>query len=258
MSNHNKALIDFVTKVRGEIMSKHKLVQKAKLIDRPNRFLARVEVDGQIVETFVPNPGRMNEFMIPGKQVFIRNNPAPHRKTSYDMMGVDHDGVIVSIDSNLPNRFIRRLLENHELPYLSDYDDVVSEPRVYDGRFDFRLVGTKTSLVEVKSCTLVEGGHALFPDAPTIRGARHMRHLARALTEDIAQHAAVIFVIQRPDAHIFSPHDGNDPLFGDSLRSAFLLGVDVIPLVTEVVNWDLKLVDRIPFDLGPLRRFVIK
>ncbi|TFG34662.1 DNA/RNA nuclease SfsA [Candidatus Thorarchaeota archaeon] len=230
-------------------------VKKAKFIERPNRFLAKVEVNGQLIEAFVPNPGRMNEFMIPGKQVFIRHNSASHRKTTFDMIAVNHNGVIVSIDSNLPNRFIRHLLEIHEFPYLNDYDEVIPEPNVYEGRFDFKLKGSETTLIEVKSCTLVEQGHALFPDAPTIRGARHMRHLARAVTEDIAQHAAVIFVIQRPDANIFSPHDGNDPLFGNSLRMAYRTGVDVIPLVTRVTNWDLELVGRIPFDLGPLDRF---
>lgn len=230
-------------------------IQRGKFIERPNRFLAKVEIDGRVVETFVPNPGRMYEFMIPGKEVFVRYKPSPQRRTSFDMIAVKHDNVLVSIDTNLPNRFLRRLLENHEFPYVENYSKVISEPRIYDGRFDFQLVGKSTTLIEIKSCTLVENRHALFPDAPTERGARHMRHLARALNEGLAQHAMVVFVIQRPDADLFSPHDGNDSNFGKALRQAFLFGVEVVPIITEVINWDLHFIRRIPFDLGPLDEF---
>jgi len=196
----------------------------------------------------------MYEFMIPGKSVYLRENSAPHRKTNYDMIGVLHDGILVSIDSNLPNRFVRKLLETHSLSYFSDYHKVIPEPRLYEGRFDFRLEGDDTiTLIEVKSCTLVEDGQALFPDAPTLRGTRHLKHLARALKEGIATKAAIIFVIQRPDAITFSPHDENDSAFGDALRAAFDAGVDVIPLTTKVIDWDLHLQKRIHFIRGPLK-----
>ena len=124
-------------------MSTKTRVRIGKFIERPNRFLARVEIDGQIEEVFVPNPGRMYELMVPGKQVYIRDNPGPHRKTSFDMVGVHHDGVLVSLDSNLPNRFIRDLLESRKLPYFTDYSTVIPEPRAYGGRFDFLLEGEK-------------------------------------------------------------------------------------------------------------------
>ncbi|MCK4565788.1 MAG: DNA/RNA nuclease SfsA [Candidatus Thorarchaeota archaeon] len=234
-------------------MSKQQRVRIATFIERPNRFLARVEVDGDIVEVFVPNPGRMYELMIPGKQVFIRDNPGPHRKTSFDLIGVHHDGVLISLDSNLPNRFIRDLLETRRLKYFSDYSKVIPEPRAYGGRFDFLLEGDNhRTFIEVKSCTLVVNKRVLFPDAPTTRGARHMKHLAHALSVGDVDDAAVILVIQRPDGEIFSPHDGNDPDFGDALRAAHEQGVRIIPLLTKVVDWNLRLLGKIPFDLGPL------
>jgi len=234
-------------------VSKQQHVRKATFIERPNRFLARVEVDGDIVEVFVPNPGRMYELMIPGKEVFIRDNPGPHRKTSFDMIGVYHDDVLISLDSNLPNRFIRNLLETRKLQYFSDYSKVTPEPRAYGGRFDFLLEGDNNrTFIEVKSCTLVVNKRVLFPDAPTTRGARHMRHLAHALSVGDVNDAAVIFVIQRPDGEIFSPHDGNDPDFGDALRAAHEQGVRIIPLLTKVVDWNLELLRKIPFDLGPI------
>jgi len=235
------------------IVTTPKSVRTARFIERPNRFLARVEIDGEIVEVFVPNPGRMYEFMIPGRDVFIRYNPAKHRKTSYDMIGIKHDGVLVSLDTNLPNRFIRNLLENHELEQFKGYKEVIPEPRAYSGRFDFLLEReNKRTFVEVKSCTLIVRKRVLFPDAPTTRGARHMRHLAHALVSGDVDDAAVIFVIQRPDGEVFSPHDGNDPDFGNALREAHDLGVRIIPLLTEVVDWNLHLIREIPYDLGPL------
>ena len=236
-------------------MSSQKRVRIGKFIERPNRFLAHVEIDDQVEEVYVPNPGRMYELMIPGKQVFIRDNPAPHRKTSFDMIGVQHEGVLISLDSNLPNRFMRNLLETKQLPYFTGYSKVFPEPRAYGGRFDFLLEGENyRAFIEVKSCTLVVNRRVLFPDAPTTRGARHMKHLAHALTTGDVNDAAVVFVIQRPDADIFSPHDGNDPKFGDALRYAHEQGVRIIPLLTNVVDWNLELIKKIPFDLGPLDR----
>lgn len=234
-------------------MSKQMRVRAATFIERPNRFLAKVEIDGDIVESFVPNPGRMYELMIPGKKVFIRDNGGPQRKTSFDMIGVHHDGVLISLDTNLPNRFIRNLLETNGLSQFSGYSKVIPEPRAYGGRFDFLLEGENNrTFIEVKSCTLVVNNRVLFPDAPTTRGARHMRHLANALCIGDVNDAAVIFVIQRPDASVFSPHDGNDPDFGDALREAHKQGVRIIPLLTKVVNWKLELLKEIPFELGPL------
>jgi sugar fermentation stimulation protein A len=235
------------------ILKDKQQVMHATFLERPNRFLARVKVQEKTVDAYVPNPGRMYELMIPGKKVFIRENPAPHRKTSFDMIGVQHEGVLISLDSNLPNRFIKRLLVTNRLNQFKGYSHVKSEPSAYGGRFDFLLEGNgKRTFIEVKSCTLVIRKRVLFPDAPTTRGARHMRHLGKALSDGDVDEAAVIFVVQRPDGEIFSPHDGNDPDFGNALREAHAQGVRVIPLVTEVVDWDLKLLREIPYDLGPL------
>jgi sugar fermentation stimulation protein A len=225
-------------------------VMKAKLVDRPNRFLGRVELDGKVEEAFIPNPGRMYELMVPGKTVYVRHKLGEHRKTRLDMIAVRHQGVLISIDSNLPNRFMRGLLERRELEMFSGYDTVEPEPRAFEGRFDFKLAGPSgVTFIEVKSCTLVEEGRARFPDAPTLRGARHMRHLAESLRSGIASRAAVVFVIQRPDAKVFSPNDETDPEFGDALRYANSQGVEVIPLSTEIDDWYLRLIGVIPFEL---------
>ncbi len=231
-------------------MKKPSEIEKAVLLDRPNRFLGIVQLDGRAVEVFIPNPGRMYELMIPGNEVYLRKNIALHRKTDYDLIGMEYNGVLVSIDSNLPNRFIKRLLLSYELPFFHDYDTVTPEPIAYGGRFDFKLTGAKeSSFIEVKSCTLVEENRAIFPDAPTERGTRHLQHLAKALKDDVVTRAAIIFVIQRPDAEVFSPNDSTDPKFGEALRYAHANGVEVIPIVTQVIDWNLKFIKSIPYEL---------
>jgi sugar fermentation stimulation protein A len=225
-------------------------ISKAVLIDRPNRFLGRVLIDGRTTEVFIPNPGRMFELMIPGTEVFVREQRSAKRKTNYNMIGLEYNGVLVSIDSYLPNRFVKRLLLEHSFSFFDNYDTVIPEPRAFDGRFDFKLTGPEMSaFIEVKSCTLVENSRAIFPDAPTKRGARHLRNLAEALNTKRVDRAAVIFVIQRPDASVFSPNDKTDPVFADALRYAHREGVEVFPLVTQVIDWDLQLKEIIPFEL---------
>ncbi len=231
-------------------------VLECRFVKRPNRFLARVRLDNREVFAFCPNPGRMHELMIPGKKMFVRRarNHAS-RKTQFDLIAVEHEGVLISIDSNLPNRFMREMLVRHKLPQFTGYETVISEPPFAHGRFDFRLEGKiGTTYIEVKSCTLVENRHAIFPDAPTERGARHMRALVQALETGAANDAAVAFVIQRPDADIFSPNDPTDPAFGDALRFAERSGVRVIPIVTELVNWKLEFRGVIPYDLDFFQR----
>jgi len=223
---------------------------EGRLIERPNRFLGVVDINESQVKAHIPNPGRMYELMVPGKHVYLRLAIGNKRKTRYNLIGVEHAGVLVSIDSNLPNRFMKRMLCEHKLEMFSDYETVIPEPRYYNGRFDFKLEGLNgITLIEVKSCTLVENGRAIFPDAPTKRGAKHMRHLARALKEKIADTTAVVFIIQRPDAQVFSPNDATDLEFSNALRNAAMNGVKVYVLRTKVVDWGLQILGQVPVEL---------
>ncbi|MCF2137812.1 MAG: DNA/RNA nuclease SfsA [Candidatus Thorarchaeota archaeon] len=220
----------------------------ATFLRRPNRFLGVVELDGVETYAYIPNPGRMNELMIHGRTVYLRPVDDETRKTSYDMLAIDHNGLLVSLDANLPNRFIKRMLQQHALPQFHDYDRVIPEPPLYGGRADFRLEGNGlTTMIEVKSCTLVEDRIAMFPDAVTERGARHMHHLARALREGLVDKASVIFVIQRPDADVFTPNERTDPKFARELVLAHQGGVSIFPLLTELDEWKLRFIKEIPF-----------
>ncbi|HHY31472.1 MAG TPA: DNA/RNA nuclease SfsA [Firmicutes bacterium] len=235
-------------------------------MSRPNRFLATVRLDthletgevGGVVAVHVADPGRLEELLVPGRLVYLasartkslggfeapapdpvaprptaagRHGPRePHgsrRKTSYDLALVDHEGLLVSVDSRVPNDLVFAGLQVGFFPDLALYSEVRRECAYGESRMDFRLSGSAAGdcLLEVKSVTLVRGGRALFPDAPTARGLRHVRELARAVAQGLR--AIVVFVIQRDDAESLSPNDETDPAFGAGLREAVRSGVEV-------------------------------
>lgn len=220
---------------------------EAKLVDRPNRFLGIVEVKGSAELCFIPNPGRMHELMVPGARVYLLEKDGEHRKTRYDMVLVDHGGVMVSVDSRLPNTLIAEAVNAGRLRDFGGYTVERTEPAFHESRLDLVLSdGRGQMMVETKSCTLVEDGVALFPDAPTKRGARHMRTLVKALE---AGRAAVVFVIQRGDAHEFRPNDGADPVFGEALRCAASMGVETYAYVSDVSLRCVEIRESIPLRL---------
>ncbi|MEM1551504.1 MAG: DNA/RNA nuclease SfsA [Candidatus Bathyarchaeia archaeon] len=195
---------------------------------RLTRFSAQVEVKEKIVECFLPNPGRLSELLFSGVKVVLKEaRITSDRKTTYDLVGVYHGGKVVSVDARLPNKLVFEALKNGDLPEFSGYTVIKPEHPYGRAKFDFFLegLGLKSCLLEVKSCTLVSDGVAMFPDAPTERGARHLFELVKALKD--GYRAAVLFVIQRDDAYRFTANDETDPKFGGALREAYRHGVEV-------------------------------
>lgn len=194
---------------------------------RLTRFSALVRVGGEIAQCFLPNPGRLSELLFSGVKVILKDVGAGiKRKTIYDLVGVYHRGKIVSIDSRLPNKLVLEALKNGDLPEFLGYTTVKPEYSYGHAKFDFFLSdGRRSCLLEVKSCTLARNGVAMFPDAPTERGVRHVLELAKALNE--GYRAVVLFIIQRMDAYMFAPNDEIDPNFGKALRKAAESGVEV-------------------------------
>lgn len=199
---------------------------KGEFLERPNRFAAVVQVKGEPVRCFMPNPGRMHELLVPGAKLLLRPADNPARKTPYTVVAAWHDGRLVSLDSHLPNRLVGEALRKGAIPEFEGYNDIRPEFTHGRSRFDFLLKGNGPDcLLEVKSCTLVEDGVSKFPDAPTTRGARHVRHLADALDE--GYRCAVMVVIQRDDALSFTPNTRTDPDFSRALKEAHEKGVEV-------------------------------
>ncbi|MBS7621355.1 DNA/RNA nuclease SfsA [Candidatus Bathyarchaeota archaeon] len=195
---------------------------------RLTRFSARVEVDGKIVECFLPNPGRLSELLFSGVKVALKEAmTVGFRKTVYDLVGVYHGGRVVSVDARVPNKLVFEALKNGDLPEFSGYKVIKPEHSYGRAKFDFFLegFGLKPCLLEVKSCTLVRDGVAMFPDAPTARGARHVLELIKALED--GYRAAVLFIVQRDGAYRFTANDATDPKFGRALREAYRCGVEV-------------------------------
>jgi len=219
----------------------------AKLINRPNRFLGIVELEGKPVQCFIPNPGRMHELMVPGTRVYLFHRPGETRKTDYDLTLVEYNNTLVSIDSRLPNYMLRDSINEARLPEFEGYKVERTEPVFHDSRLDLKLSdGANQMLIEAKSCTLVENSIALFPDAPTKRGARHMNTLIHALRYG---RAAVCFIIQRDDALEWRPNKEMDPDFTESIRKAVQRGVEAYAYTCDIKLSRIEIKKRVPVNL---------
>ncbi len=222
---------------------------EGRFIKRLNRFAALVDVEKREYLAHVPNSGRMGELLVPGYRVLLVPAPAgTTRKTVFDLALVDTGDALSSADARLPNKLVAEAIAEGRLPQFAGYPAVRPESTFGESRLDFLLEGPEGSCyVETKSVTLVEDGIALFPDAPTLRGVKHLHSLMTAM--DIGHRAAVMFVIQRADAEAFAPHDEADPLLGETLRTAAARGVEVFAHRCHVDEQSISLADAIPVRL---------
>jgi len=208
------------------------MLQPARFIKRLHRFGAEIEINGQHHTAHMPNPGRMRELLVPDARIFVLHAPSPHRKTAYSLLAVEYNGLLVSLDSTLPNRFMPEMIGNSLFPPFEHCHVTGREITFEDSRLDLAAeCNGKKVLIEIKSCTLVENGHAMFPDAPTTRGARHMNTLAMAVEQ--GYRAASVIVVQRPDAVCFSPNRLTDPAFDQAYWHAVDAGVEPWVIVTR-------------------------
>ena len=214
-------------------------------LERVNRFLARVEVDGREVDVHVANSGRMKELFVPGWRVLVRPVSGDHRKTKFDLVLVDMGNALASADARMPNPLLAEGVANGHLQQFAGYTDMRREVIFGDSRLDLMLEGPSgLCYIEAKSVTLVTNGVALFPDAPTIRGAKHLRTLETVL--EAGHRAAVVFVVQRPDASAFATSDPSDPDLADALRSAVAAGVEAYAYNCEVTERSIRLDQALP------------
>jgi sugar fermentation stimulation protein A len=228
-------------------MNYHSELEPAIFQERPNRFLGVVEHRGERKLCFIPNPGRMNELLEPGRIVYLTRNLGVNRKTCFDMVLVRYEDTLVSIDSRMPNKLLVEAIRSNLLPDFRGFRVTKTEPVYGDSRFDILLSRMDEQvLVEAKSCTLVENGVALFPDAPTKRGARHLRTLKDACK---VGRSSIIFVIQRCDALLLRPNESTDPNFAYALRDAMDNGVEAYAYLTDVQLSSITLDGSIPITL---------
>lgn len=197
---------------------------------RPNRFIAHVEIDGTEQICHVKNTGRCRELLITGTQVWCQKSDNPNRKTKYDLIAVRKGHRMINMDSQAPNAAAREWLEHGGL---GDLQDLRAETVHGDSRFDFSfLLNGRQCFLEVKGVTLEQEGVCAFPDAPTLRGVKHLHGLTQAAREGYG--AYVLFVIQMEDVLYLHPNDATDPAFGTALREAAAAGVTILAMDCSV------------------------
>lgn len=225
-------------------------VREAVFLERPNRFIARCRMmDGNILESHVPNTGRCKELLVPGYKVYLRFDENPKRRTPCSLIAVDRGGLLINMDSQAPNRVVEEALLNGSLALTKTAPSLVRREFCYhDSRLDFCLEALGQRVyVEVKGVTLEESGVVRFPDAPTGRGLRHIRELERAAKEGCG--AAVVFVVQMERALYFAPNDDTQPEFGLALQAARAAGVRLLAYCCAVTPEEIRLGKEIPVKL---------
>ena len=199
-------------------------VKRGRFLARPNRFVAHVELEGERVVCHVKNTGRCRELLTSGAAVYLERAENPARKTPYDLIAVEKGDLLINMDAQAPNKVFGEWAAAGR--FLPEVTVIRPEYTWEDSRFDFRLEDhLGPCFVEVKGVTLEQDGLALFPDAPTERGVKHLRGLRRAVER--GYRAAVFFVVQMKGPRLFRPNDGTHPAFGQALREAAAAGVGV-------------------------------
>lgn len=212
---------------------------------RPNRFIAHVDIDGQEQVVHVKNTGRCRELLVPGAAVWCQRSDNPARKTRYDLIAVKKGSRLINMDSQAPNTAAREWLESGGLGKI---DNLRPETVHGDSRFDFSFtLEGKPCFLEVKGVTLEDDGVCAFPDAPTERGAKHLRGLAEAVRQGYG--AYVLFVIQMADVKYLHPNDRTDPDFGTALREAAAQGVHIVAVECRVSEDTMEISGSVPVHL---------
>ena len=207
---------------------KYSNITRGTFLDRPNRFIAHVELDGRRETVHVKNTGRCRELLLPGAEVWLTAPGTEGRKTKFDLVTVrKENGMLVNIDSQAPNAVVREWLERQ------GYDVIIPEYTYGDSRIDFYLErGMEKTLMEVKGCTLEIDGIGYFPDAPTDRGVKHLRELAKAVKN--GYRTVIAFAIQMDGITEVRPNIQTHAEFGTAMQEAREAGVEILFLSCHV------------------------
>lgn len=216
---------------------KYREIVEGIFIDRPNRFIAHVDIEGVVNTVHVKNTGRCKELLIPKTPVRLEVSDNPNRKTLYDLVAVYKKNFgWINMDSQAPNKVVKEWLET------KGYDYIKPEYKYGDSRIDFYMrKGNQEYLMEVKGCTLEIDGMGYFPDAPTTRGIKHLRELIKA--KRAGYECAVAFVIQMEGINEVRPNIDTHPEFGVALQEAKEAGVKILYLTCKVGRDTLEIIN---------------
>ena len=209
---------------------------EAKLLKRYKRFLSDVELkDGTVINAHVPNTGRMDTCWEPGWTVYLSHHPDPKRKLKYTLELTSNGDTLIGVNTSFTNKIAKEALENKVISELSSFDQIYPERKVGDSRIDFYLESSSKNLsayVEVKNATLVKKNRALFPDAVSTRGQKHIKDLMKLKEE--GHRAAMLYVVNREDANSFSVAEDIDPEYARLLREAQKKGVEIYAYACDI------------------------
>lgn len=226
---------------------KYKNTEPAIFISRPNRFIAHVTLNGHPETVHVKNTGRCKELLVPGAQVILERSDNPARKTKYDIICVNKSGRWINMDSQVPNKAAAQWIkEGHLFP---EEVQVYTERTYGNSRFDIYVESSRRrAFIEVKGVTLEENNVARFPDAPTLRGIKHMEELIRCMED--GYEAYLLFVIQMKGIVKFEPNWNTHREFGETLRKAQKAGVKLLAYDCLIEEDRIEIMDPVPIDLA--------
>ncbi|MGN0538604.1 MAG: DNA/RNA nuclease SfsA [Candidatus Fimenecus sp.] len=223
---------------------KYNNIVKGHFIDRPNRFIANCYINGKTEVCHVKNTGRCKELLVKGATVYLQKSDNPSRKTQYDLIAVQKGERLINMDSQFVNSVALEYI-----PCLFDNIKFIKPEYTYgNSRFDIYLENeTDKIFVEVKGVTLENGGVTAFPDAPTVRGVKHLKELQKAVKEGYK--SFVLFVIQMNDVKYFEPNRKTHPEFADELKKAAENGVNLLAFDCKVKPDSIEIDKRVPIKL---------
>ncbi|MDF2589569.1 MAG: nuclease SfsA [Anaerocolumna sp.] len=214
--------------------------------ERPNRFIAVVEIMGKDEICHVKNTGRCKELLIPGTMVFLEKNNNPTRKTKYSLIGVKKGNRLINMDSQAPNKVAFEWIKAGGL--FHNVTLIKPEKTFGNSRFDLYIeADDKKIFMEVKGVTLEDDGIVRFPDAPTERGIKHIRELSNCIQQGFE--AYLLFVVQMKDVKFFEPNNATHPEFGEALKEAAKNGVHLMAVDCFVDENQLEIRDFVPINI---------
>ena len=223
---------------------------KGRFHSRPNRFITIVDIDGKLVESHLPDPGRLKELLIFGSELYLRPENKKTRKTRYTTVLIKYKNKYISLVSTLPNKFIKDSLLKNNLPIFKNYKIIKQEVKIGRHRFDFLLEDSMKMpfYLEIKSVTFVKKGIAKFPDAVTIRGTKHALALSALARQGID--TGILFVCQRQDGNEFQLMWDIDPDFGDAIVKAKSAGVKIWCITCKITKRTMTYYREIPVNFN--------
>lgn len=222
-------------------------IHKGTFISRPNRFIANVMIDGREEVCHVKNTGRCRELLVEGCTVWLEHSDSESRKTAFDLVAVEKGHRLINMDSQAPNKAVVEWLREKK-PFGEGFC-VYPERKYGNSRFDFYMESQDRKIfMEVKGCTLEKDGVVLFPDAPTLRGVKHIKELSRCLDE--GYEAYIMILVQMSDVEYFTPNYDTHPEFGEALEKAAQKGVKILCYDCDVTPYSMTVGKPVEVKLG--------